>query len=91
MRRSPVRVRPQAPQNPVISEEMTGFLLLFIDFYQYKEFECVLFVSYFKKSGNKTTIGMPCTAITQSLFWVLDFAEPASWCLFGVYVGVYNC
>lgn len=47
-------------------------MLLFIDFYQYKEFECVLFVSYFKKSGNKTTIGMPCTAITQSLLWVYE-------------------
>ena len=26
MRRSPVRVRPQAPQKPVISKEITGFL-----------------------------------------------------------------
>ena len=39
-------------KNPVISPEMTGFLLL---------------------------------------FGVLDFAEPASLCLFGVYAGVYNC
>ncbi len=25
------------------------------------------------------------------LFRALQFFQPASWCLFGVYVGVYNC
>ena len=49
-----------------------GVLLLSYKFTQYEIIRCVLSVSYFKKSGHQTTIGMPCTAITQSLFWVYE-------------------
>lgn len=34
-------------------------------------------MSYFKKSGHQTTIGIPCTAITQSLFWVYEKPKKA--------------